>query len=155
MATPVQINARYLIQKDYDFMLEAYPGDVGGLIETGLPKYYAVVDRTVVSNEIDMTIRLGPAPDDTYPMTVTYVGKITTDSITLKSPANGTQETWLSIAFPDALVKGALSKAYGTFLRGDPDLQALYEKEFLDWLAVIKNVTETREMHDSYRRAVA
>ena len=138
---------RYLIQKDYDFLLEAYPGS-SSAATTGVPKYYAISSASVNSGEADLTIRLGPAPDGTYPMTTTYYGKTSTDSITSGSVSGNT--TWLSVTFPDTLLYGALVQAY-TYMKGEPELIQLYEKQFTEGVALLKNLADTRQDSDSYR----
>ena len=147
-ATPSAVEygpVRYLIQKDYDFLLEAYPG-TSTAATTGIPKYYGISSASVTSTSPDLTIRLGPVPNGTYPMTTTYYGK--TASIT----AGGyeTNTTWLSVTFPDVLLYGSLVQAY-TFMKGEPDLIQLYDKQFTEGVALIKNLAETRQLSDSYR----
>tara|TARA_B100000586_G_scaffold270186_1_gene252474 strand:+ start:12485 stop:13204 length:720 start_codon:yes stop_codon:yes gene_type:complete len=138
---------RYLIQKDYDFLLEAYPGTSSAL-STGVPKYYGISFAALDSSEPDLTIRLGPAPNATYPMTTTYYGKTSSDSVTSGSVEGNT--TWLSVTFPDVLLYGSLVQAY-TFMKGEPDLIQLYEKQFTEGVALVKNLAETRQESDSYR----
>lgn len=138
---------RYLLLKDYDFLLEAYPGSATAAGE-GVPKYYSISSTSVTSSNPDLKIRLAPEPDDAYRMTVTYLGKASSDSITNGSTAGN--ETWLSVTFPDCLLWGSICEAYA-FMKGEPDLIQLYEKRFLDSLTLLKNTVENRSDSDAYR----
>jgi hypothetical protein len=144
---------RYLLQKDYDFLLEAYPGSDSAQ-STGIPKYYGISVATVTSNSPDLTIRLGPAPDALYSMTTTYYGRTSSDSVTGGNAwtSSDTTETWLSVTFSDVLLYGSLVQAY-TFMKGEPDMIQLYEKQFMDGLTLLKNLVETRYDGDDYRPA--
>jgi len=136
---------RYLIRKDYDFMLEAYPGS-SSASERGVPKYYAVSSSSVSTSDPTMTIRLGPTPDSTYPMTVDYYGKVAADSITNGSTDGN--KTWLSVTFPDVLLYGALVEAY-IFMKGEQDILQAYQGRFNEGLAMIKNFGEGRQASDN------
>ncbi len=138
---------RYLLQKDYDFLLEAYPG-TGTAEDKGIPKYYAISQAGTYSGNGTLTIRLGPIPNLAYPTTVTYYGKTTSQSITGQGSDAAT--TWISVTFPDVLLYGSLVQAY-TYLKGEPDLIQLYEKQFMDGLTLLKNVSEKRMNNDAFR----
>ena len=139
---------RYLLQKDYDFMLEAYPGS-STAITSGVPKYYAISDANVNSAEPRLDIRLGPIPSAAnHQMTITYYGKTASDSLTT-SPSS-TNGTWLSVMFPDVLLYGALVQAY-TYMKGSPDMIQWYEKQFMDGVMLLKNLSENRLNQDDYR----
>jgi|TARA_R110000765_G_scaffold237758_4_gene340404 hypothetical protein len=138
----------YLLQKDYDFLLEAYPGTVSAPTK-GAPKYYAISSTGVVTSESSMNIRFGPIPDNPYQATITYYGKTSSDSIT--SGADSV-ETWLSVSFPEVLLYGSLVQAY-TYMKGEPDMIQLYEKQFMDGLTLLKNITVTRMDSNSFRPA--
>lgn len=142
--------ARYLIRKDYDFLIEAYPG-TSSVPTKGIPKYYGISVATVTTGDPDLKIRLGPIPDAAYPMTTTYYGKTSSDSIT--SGGVGANTTWVSVTFPDALLYGSLAQAY-TFMKGEQDLIQLYERQFIEGIALIKNLAETRQSSDAYRPGV-
>lgn len=149
-ATGVEFGpVRYLLLKDYDFLLEAYPGSASAASE-GVPKYYSISSTSVTTSNPDLTIRLAPEPDLAYRMTVTYLGKTAADSITHAD----TDETWLSVTFPDCLLWGSVVEAY-TFMKGEPDLMQAYEKRFLDGLTLLKHTVETRSDSDAYRPAPA
>lgn len=136
---------RYLLQKDYDFMLEAYPGS-NTAITSGVPKYYAISDAKVSSSEPTLDIRLGPIPGAAnHQMTITYYGKTASDSL-----VTTTAGTWLSVMFPDVLLYGALVQAY-TYMKGSADMIQWYEKQFMDGVMLLKNLSENRLNQDDYR----
>ena len=146
--TPSEVTygpVRYLVRKDYDFLLEAYPGAVSAQ-KTGIPKYYAVSSASVSGANPTITIRLGPPPDDQYYCTVDYYGKASTDSLVgVASDAY----TWLSASFPQVLLNGCLVEAYA-YMKGEPDLIQNYQSQFQEGLAMMKNFGEGRQTADSY-----
>jgi len=95
---------------------------------------------------------LGPAPDKAYPMTTTYYGKTTTDSITsgVTSGDASINQTWLSVTFPNVLLYGALVQAY-IYMKGEPDMIQMYEKQFSDGLLLLQNTESTRMENDDFR----
>jgi hypothetical protein len=139
----------YLLQKDYDFLLEAYPASRSNVLHayTGVPKYYAISSSKLSSSEPDITIRLGPIPDAAYTMTFNYYAKSPSTSIT---GGTDSTETWLSVTYPSVLLDGALAQAYG-YMKGEPDMIQLYEKRFIDGISMIKNTDDTRLNSDDFR----
>lgn len=137
---------RYLLQKDYDFLLEAYSGS-SSAPDTGVPKYYAVCDSAVSGLEPTVTIRLGPVPaTSNLQMSLTYYGKTSNDSL-VSSGANG---TWLSSVFPDVILYGSLVNAY-IYMKGSQDLVQYYEKQFMEGIMLIKNLIDKGDNGDSFR----
>jgi hypothetical protein len=57
----------YLLNKDVNFMREAYPNPT----TTGIPKYYAIFG-TNIANAVDMTCILAPTPDEFYTAELHY-----------------------------------------------------------------------------------
>lgn len=146
---------RYLLVKDYDFLLEAYPGSSTASTK-GIPKYYAISTTALPAagtSQPDMTIRLGPIPDAAaYSMTVTYYANIIGDSLTQAGVDN---YTWLSSQFPQVLLYGSLIEAY-IYMKGEQDVIAMYEKQFLDGMVMMKNFIESRMLgSDNYRPDVS
>lgn len=135
----------YLLRKDYDFLLEAYPGTSSAVSE-GVPKYYAVSGAGVTSDSPNLTIRVGPTPDAVYPITVELYAKSTGTSLT---GITADTYTWLSATFPQVLLNGSLAEAYA-YMKGEPDLLAHYGSEFNAGLSSIKNLGEGRQPHDDF-----
>lgn len=147
-STPSEVSygpVRYLVRKDYDFLLEAYPG-TGSAQKTGTPKYYAVSSASTSGVNPTLSIRFGPPADDQYYCTVDYYGKASTDSLVNVSASD---YTWLSASFPQVLLNGCLVEAY-TYMKGEPDLIQNYQSQFQEGLAMMKNFGEGRQAADSY-----
>jgi hypothetical protein len=138
---------RYLLQKNYDFLLEAYPGTASAK-GTGKPKYYAIASAGSGAEDPTLSIRLGPIPDGQYPLTVDYYGKTSADSIT--SGGTDSNATWLSVTSPYTLLYGSLVDAY-IYMKSEPDLIQACEKQFMDNLTLLKNLADNRVYNDSYR----
>ena len=61
--------------------------------------------------------------------------------------------TWLSENAPNALLYGSLVEAY-IYMKGEQDIMQMYEKQFGEALARIKDLAEARENSDAYRRGL-
>ena len=130
----------YLLNKDVNFMREAYPSPT----DTGTPKYYALFGPTVsgatISNELSFI--LGPTPDTAYSAELHYY--YYPESITTATT------TWLGDNFDTVLLYGALVEAY-TFMKGEPDLIALYDTKYKEALGLAKRLGDGMERQDAYR----
>jgi len=120
----------YLLNKDVNFMREAYPNPS----TTGEPKHYAIFDTTAFI--------LGPTPDSGYTMELHY-GYYPESIVTAST-------TWLGNDFDSALLNGALVEAI-RFLKGEPDMIALYEKMYMQSIALLKNFADGKLRQDVYR----
>ena len=123
-------NFQYLLDKDVNFIREAYPSPS----TTGLPKHYAFFD--------DTAFILGPTPDSNYVVELHY-GYYPESIVTA-----GT--TWLGDEFDSALLNGALIEAI-RFLKGEPDMVALYEKLYAQAVLLLKNLGDGKMRQDAYR----
>ena len=126
----------FLLHKDVNFIEEYNPN----ASTTGTPKYYALFD---VDNLI-----LAPTPNSNYTCELHYYYKPA--SLTAGADS-GT--TWLSTNAPNALLYGSLYEAY-VFMKGEPDMLQLYEKQFTEALSRLKDLAEARENADAYRRGL-
>lgn len=135
-------NYEYLLNKDVNFIRAAYPNPT----ETGLPRYYALFGPTVVSGAItdELSFILGPTPDTAYDVELHYYAY--PESITVASDGR----TWLSDNYSPVLLYGTLVEAY-TFLKGEIDLTAQYEKKFQDALSQLNRLGTGLERGDAYR----
>ena len=120
----------FLLNKDVNFMREAYPNPT----VTGLPKHYAYFD--------DNTFIVGPTPDSGYASELHY-GYYPQSIVTA-----GT--TWLGDEFDSALLNGALLEAI-RFMKGEPDIVAMYEKMYLQSITLLKNLGDGKLREDTYR----
>tara|TARA_R100000541_G_scaffold11941_1_gene20207 strand:- start:231 stop:875 length:645 start_codon:yes stop_codon:yes gene_type:complete len=122
----------FLLQKDVNFLREYTPN----ASTTGVPRYYAVFS-------VDHFL-LAPTPNSAYTVELHYFYRPTSlvDS--------GSSTTWISDNAPNVLLYGSLLEAY-IFMKGEPDIIALYEKRFMDGLSRLKDLGEARENTDAYR----
>jgi hypothetical protein len=120
----------YLLNKDVNFIREAYPSSAA----TGVPKHYA--------NFNDTAFLLGPTPNAAYAVELHY-GYYPESIVTA-----GT--TWLGTEFDSALLNGALIEAI-RFMKGEPDLVAMYEKLYVLAIGLLKNLGDGKLRADAYR----
>jgi hypothetical protein len=85
---------------------------------------------------------VGPTPDSNYATELHY-GYYPESIVTA-----GT--TWLGDEFDSALLNGALIEAI-RFLKGEPDVVALYEKLYLQSIVLLKNLGDGKLREDNYR----
>jgi hypothetical protein len=126
-------NHQFLEFKDTDFVQSFNPNAA----TTGNPRYYAVFD---INNFI-----LGPTPNAASVVELHYFYRPA--SLTAGSDS-GT--TWLSENAQIAMLYGSLLEGY-TYMKGEPDLVALYEKRFGEALVGMKMFGEAKEVTDEYR----
>jgi hypothetical protein len=127
---PVTGEYEYLLNKDVSYIRQAYPSPT----DTGKPLYYAFFD-------VDSYI-LGPTPNANYEMELHYF--YYPQSIT----EAGT--SWLGDNFESVLLYGSLLEAY-TFMKGEADVIAEYQKRYDQALAMLKQLGEGKNRQDMYR----
>ena len=127
----------FLLNKDVNFIREAYPSASA----TGLPKHYAIFGPST-SNPNELTFILGPTPDAAYETELHYY----------YYPASivTTGETWLGDNFDSALLNGSLVEAI-RFMKGEPDMVAMYKEMYLQSVALLKNLGDGKQRTDAYR----
>ena len=125
-------NYSYLISTDVSFIREAYPS----ASSTGTPKHYAQFD--------DTTFIVGPSPSSALNVELHYY--YIPQSITASS--DGT--SWLGTNAPELLLYASLIEAY-TFMKGEPDIMANYEKRFQEALQKLTLLSDGYNRKDAYR----
>ena len=130
----------YLLNKDVNFMREAYPNPT----DTGLPKFYALFGPTVTSNVVttELSFILGPTPDAAYDVELHYY--YYPESIVTAGTS------WLGDNYDPVLLYGSLVEAY-IFMKGEQDMMAYYEKKFQDAVQQLNRLGTGLERGDSYR----
>lgn len=127
----------YLLNKDVNFIREAYPNATG----TGLPKYYAIFGpRSDYENELSFIV--GPTPNLAYTAELHYYyypESIVTAGV-----------TWLGDNFDSALLNGTLVEAI-RFMKGEADLVKLYQDMYTDAMVLLKNLGDGKQRGDAYR----
>ncbi len=125
----------YLIDKDMNFIREAYPSTS----TQGVPKYYAQFDGDVPTATGNFL--LGPTPDAAYQVELQYY--YDPPSIVDASTS------WLGDNASAALLYGSLMEAY-TFMKGDGDIMTVYKGRYDEALSQL-GVIDVRSKRDSYR----
>ena len=124
---------QFLEFKDTDFVQSFNPNAA----TQGNPRYYALFD---INHFI-----IGPTPNAASVIELHYFYRPA--SLTAGSDS-GT--TWLSENAQIAILYGSLLEAY-TYMKGEQDLVALYEKRFGEALVGMKMFGEAKEVTDEYR----
>lgn len=120
----------YLLNKDPDFIREAYP-TVGA---TGLPVHYAQPDKT--------SLIFGPTPAATYQVVINYF--YYPESIVTAT------NTWLGDNYAFVLLAACLIEA-AKFLKSEQDTIDLYTKEYAQAISLLINFGDGRLNQDEYR----
>jgi hypothetical protein len=128
--TPVTGEYTYLLNKDENFIRESFPVPA----TTGSPTHYAMPDAT--------KYLLGPTPDVVYSLALQYY--YYPESIVTAGTS------WLGDNFDSVLLYGSLLEAY-TFMKGEPDVIAEYQKRYDEALSLLKELGEGKNRQDMYR----
>lgn len=130
-------NYSYLLNKDVNFIREAYPSTSG----RGLPKHYAIFGpRSDDHNELSFMV--GPTPDENYVVELHYF--FYPESIVTAGTS------WLGDNFESALLNGCLVEA-ARFMKAEQDIVALYQQMFTQSIALLKNLSDGKQRGDTYR----
>jgi hypothetical protein len=121
----------FLLNKDVNFIREAYPTPTS----TGVPKHYA--------NFNDETFILGPTPNASFTAELHY-------GYYPESIVTASTLPWLGENFDSALLNGSLVEAI-RFMKGEPDLVAMYDKMFGQSLTLLKVLGDGKLRGDTYR----
>lgn len=136
LAVLVNSTTNYLLNKDVNFLRDAYP--VNTSAKYGLPKFYAY--HSTSGSKIKLM--LAPTPDQNYEIEHIYA-KYPTSIVT----AGG---TYLGDNFDTALLNGVLMEAI-RFMKGEPDMVAMYEKRYLQAITLLKRSSDGQLRQDYYR----
>lgn len=123
-------NYEYLLNKDVSFIRQSFPNPN----DQGLPYCYAYFDE-------DSYI-LGPTPDADYVVELHYF--YYPQSIVTAGTS------WLGDNFDSVLLYGSLLEAY-TFMKGEPDIIAGYQKRYDEAMGMLKQLGEGKNREDNYR----
>lgn len=136
-------NYEYLLNKDVNFIRSSFPNPN----TQGIPKYYAIFGPTttnaippVITNELSFI--LGPTPDKSYNTEMHYY--YYPESIVTAGTS------WLGDNFDAALFYGSLLEAY-TYMKGEPDVYAAYQKRYDEAMIMAKRLGDGLERGDAYR----
>ena len=123
-------NYEYLLNKDVSYIRQAFPNPS----EQGKPTHYAYFD--------EVSYILGPTPDDSYGMELHY--------FYYPPSIVDAGTSWLGDNYDSVLLYGSLLEAY-TFMKGEQDVVAQYQKRYDEALALLKELGEGKNRQDMYR----
>jgi hypothetical protein len=129
-------NYLYLLNKDVNFLREAYPAAT-----EGEPRYYALFGPRS-DNELYLTFMVAPTPDTDYTAELHYFAY--PESIVVSGAS------WLGANFDSALLYGSIVEAY-TFMKGSPELMTIYKQQYTEAMALLKQLGDGKDRRDSYR----
>lgn len=133
-------NYEYLLNKDVNFIRQAYPSPN----DRAIPKYYSLFGPTVTSNVIskELSFILGPTPDASYTVELHYY--YYPESIVTAG------STWLSENYSPVLLYGTLIEAY-IFMKGEQDILNMYQQKYGEALQQLIRLGGALERGDAYR----
>lgn len=123
-------NYEYLLNKDVSFIRQSFPNPN----DLGQPRFYAYFDEN--------TYILGPTPDDDYGVELHY--------FYYPPSIVDAGTSWLGDNFDSVLLYGSLLEAY-TFMKGEEDVIAGYQKRYDEALGMLKQLGEGKNRQDMYR----
>jgi len=127
----------YLINKDVNFIREAYPLSA----QVSEPKHYAIFGpRSDDVNEL--TFIVGPTPNAAYNAELHY--NYYPESIVTAST------TWLGDNFDSVLLYGTICEAY-TYMKGEEGMVKLAQDRYVQAIALYKNLSDGKQRADAYR----
>ena len=127
----------YLLNKDVNFIREAYPQTA----TLGEPKHYAIFGpQSADINEL--TFIVGPTPDLGYMAELHYY--YYPESIVTA----GT--TWLGDNFDSVLLYGTICEAF-VYMRQEADMMKLAQDRYVQAMALLKNLGDGKQRTDAYR----
>jgi hypothetical protein len=127
---PVTGEYEYLLNKDVNYIRAAFPSPT----DTGKPTHYSYFDQN--------SYILGPTPDDDYEMELHY--------FYYPPSIVDAGTSWLGDNFDSVLLYGSLLEAY-TFMKGEEDVIAQYQKRYDEAMAMLKQYGEGKNRQDMYR----
>lgn len=131
-------NYIYLLDKDPNFMQEAYPNPS----TTGTPKYYALNGPAATVTRLQFIF--GPTPSAALTTSLQYF--YMPESIVTAT------NTWLGDNFSEALLYGTLCEA-GVYMKssGQGEMYELYQDRYVQAIALLKNLGDGKQRSDTYR----
>lgn len=127
----------YLIDKDVNFIREAYPNPT----TTGTPKYYAIFGP-VYNLPTELTFILGPTPSAGFSAELHYF--YYPESIVTANTS------WLGDNFDSVLFNAVMVEA-GRFMQTEQDIMGMYQKQFDESFVLLKNLGDGKNRMDAYR----
>ena len=136
-----------LLNKSIDFLDEAYPKQAEGT--SGKPDYYALTnlgsDDDLFGSRLKIAFK--PSYSGAFSCIVDY--HFRPRSITTAIPDDN-DEVWLGENYDAVLLNGVLVEA-ARFMKAEPDIQQMYQEQYVMALTQLSDTTNTRMKSDSFR----
>ena len=129
----------YLLNKDVNFIREAYPLSA----QVSEPKHYAIFGPRS-DTEDELTFILGPTPNAAYNAELHYY--YYPESIV--DAADG--RTWLGDNFDSVLLYGTICEAL-VYMKGEGDMIKVAQDRYVQAIALYKNLADGKQRADAYR----
>ena len=127
----------YLLNKDVNFIREAYPLTS----QLSEPKHYAIFGPQ--SNDVnELTFIVGPTPSGAYYAELHY--NYYPESIVTAST------TWLGDNFDSVLLYGTICEAL-VYMKGEQGMVSLAQERYVQAIALYKNLSDGKQRADAYR----
>ncbi len=122
-------------------------GETVTVTATGVSATVRTISNTSITTSVPLT--------GTFSSGDTFLGSVSGSNANLTSTGvtSDTTKTWLSDNAPYVLLYGSLVEAY-IFMKGEQDLQAQYEKRFVEGATRLKTLAEARENRDAYTQGL-
>ena len=136
-----------LVQKDYDWLLEAYPDTTETAPDSPVVKYYAIdANNGENTSSSRMILRMAPK----YDVTLQFVLEYQYHPRSIVDTDGDEEQPWLGTNYDTALLNGVLVEA-AKFMKAEPDMIQMYEQQFVLALQQLQNTVDVRLKSDSYR----
>jgi hypothetical protein len=127
----------YLLNKDVNFIREAYPLSA----QQSEPKHYAIFGPRS-DNVNELTFIVGPSPSAAYSAELHYY--YYPESIVTAST------TWLGDNFDSVLLYGTICEAL-VYMKGEEGMVRLAQERYIQAIALLKNLGDGKQRADAYR----
>ena len=127
----------YLLNKDVNFIREAYPLSA----YAAEPKHYAIFGPSS-TNVNELTFIVGPTPSANYRVELHFY--YYPESIVTAST------TWLGDNFDSVLLYGTICEAF-VYMRQEADMMKLAQDRYVQAIALLKNLGDGKQRMDAYR----
>ncbi len=142
------VNRKALVQKDYDFLLEAYPlSTSAATVDEPEVKYYALDSSDTTDYTASrMVLRVAPKWDESLTFTIEYQYQ----PRSIVDTEGDEEQPWLGENYDSALLNCVLVEA-ARFMKAEPDIIQLYEQQFVLALQPLIDTVNGRLQQDSFR----
>jgi hypothetical protein len=140
-----------LVQKDYDWLLEAYPDTTETAPNSPVVKYYGIdANDSTNTSSSRMILRMAPK----YDVTLQFVLEYQYHPRSIVDTDGDEEQPWLGTNYDTALLNAVLVEA-ARFMKAEPDILALYDQQYSLAMQQLMDVVNSRLNTDSFRPKAA